>query len=221
MATAAICSGNGTNFLSRYKGTPYGDSRIMAAPQQIPGVVYFAYYDRGGEGVAYHDSDALNNGSNSTLNPANRSYLSEFRRHEGVDVSYTMMGREPKIDDSPYNKVTPPADLLYVGWTVPGEWFNLTVQAAETGNYAGDLLFTSNRGGTIAIDVNGEPATGALALPSTANAADPIVWRQWHHWSVAQRLVRLHLNAGRNVLTVHIVSEGQMNLAFLAFRSAA
>ena len=34
-----------------------------------PGRVDCAYYDRGGEGVAYHDVDAKNNGS-GVLNPA-------------------------------------------------------------------------------------------------------------------------------------------------------
>ena len=43
----------------------------------------------------------------------------------------------------------PPKDLLYVGWTEPGEWFNVTVDAARAGVYTGDLLYTSNRGGTI------------------------------------------------------------------------
>jgi len=68
-------------------------------------------------------------------------------------------GLDPKIDDNPYNKVVPPADLLYVGWTEPGEWFNLTVDVAHAGEYSADLLYTSNRGGTISIDVNGKAAT--------------------------------------------------------------
>jgi hypothetical protein len=217
VVAAAFASGNGKDFLSHYKGAPYGDSRIKAAPQPIPGAVYCAYYDLGGEGVAYHDSEPKNQGS-GVLNPANGSYLNEFRMREGVDTSYTKMGRDPKIDDSPFNKVIPPADLLYVGWTVPGEWFNLSVDAAATGAYEADLLYTSNRGGVLSFDVNGEPVTGPLPILSTADPADPLAWRQWHHWNVAPHLVHLHLNSGRNVLTVHIVAEGQMNLATLAFR---
>ena len=51
------------SFLSQYKGLPYHDSRYSSGAQTLPGKVLCAYYDLGGEGVAYHDSDAKNNGS--------------------------------------------------------------------------------------------------------------------------------------------------------------
>ena len=178
-----------------------------------------AYYDLGGEGVAYHDSDAKNNGSGA-LNPANGTYLNEFRMNEGVDTSYTKFGLDPKIDDNPYDKVVPPANLLYVGWTVPGEWFNVTVNVAEEGDYSADLLYTSNRGGTISLDVNGKPATGPLTIVSTFDAAEPVAWRQWHHWNLAPGIATVHLPKGKAVLTVHVLTEGQMNLATLDFRKA-
>ena len=59
-----------TGFLRHYKGTPYHDSRYQGGAQAIPGKVLCAYYDLGGEGAAYHDSDYKNNGSGA-LNPAN------------------------------------------------------------------------------------------------------------------------------------------------------
>ncbi len=207
------------SYLSQYKGTPYQDSRYQAGAQKIPGKVLCAYYDLGGEGIAYHDSDAVNHGSGE-LNPANGSYLNEFRMNEGVDTSYTKFGLNPQIDDTPYNRVQPPANLLYVGWTVPGEWFNITVDTAQAGVYSADLLYTSNRGGTISLDVNGEPATGPLAIPSTYDAADPVAWRQWHHWNVAAGLAKLRLPKGKSVLTVHILTEGQMNLAIFEFKKS-
>jgi len=208
------------DFLKSYKGTPFHDSKYSGGAQKIPGTVMCAYYDMGGEGIAYHDSDAKNNGSGA-LNPANGTYLNEFRMNEGVDISYTKFGLNPKIDDNPYDKVTPPAGLLYVGWTEAGEWFNVTVDVAETGEFTGDLLYTSNRGGTISLDVNGAAATGPLTIASTFDAADTLGWRQWHHWNLAKGLVKLHLTKGRNVLTVHTVSEGQMNYATLEFRSVS
>src|ERR1035438_534691 len=100
-----------------------------------------------------------------------------------------------------------------VGWTVPGEWFNLTVQVAEAGEYSADLLYTSNRGGSISLDVNGEAATGPLTIARTYDTADPVAWRQWHHWNLAPGIARLKLPKGKSVLTVRIVTEGQMNLA--------
>jgi hypothetical protein len=207
-------------FPANYKGTPYTDSRHTTAPQQIPGIVHCAFYDNGGEGIAYHDTDPVNHGSGE-LNPADGSYLHEFRIHEGVDTSFTKFHSAPDpTDNNPYNLVLPPEDLLYVGWTEPGEWFNITVNAAKAGSYTTDLLYTSNRGGTISIDVNGHDATGPLTIQSTYNARDPIAWRQWHHWNLAARLATLHLNAGKNLLTIHILTQGQMNLATLNFKPA-
>jgi len=217
---ASALNGSQADFLSHYKGTPYHDSRYQGGAQAVPGKVICAYYDLGGEGVAYHDSDAKNNGSGG-LNPANGTYLNEFRMNEGVDTSYTKFGLDPKIDDNPYDRVVPPAGLLYVGWTVPGEWFNVTVQVAEAGDYSADLLYTSNRGGSISIDVNGEPSTGPLTIVSTFDAAEPVAWRQWHHWNVAPAIAKLHLPAGEAVLTVHIVTEGQMNLAWFDLKKAS
>ena len=204
-----------TSYLKNYKGTPYQDSRYHGGAQKIPGRVECSYYDRGGEGVAYHDVDAKNNGSGG-LNPADGTYLNQFRMDEGVDISYTKFHEQ--IDNSPYDLVQPGENQLYVGWTEPGEWFNLTVQVAHPAVYSVDLLYTSNHGGTISMDVNGKDATGPLSIASTFNASDPIAWRQWHHWNIMPGLVRVRLPAGRSVLTVHILTEGNMNLAYFDFR---
>ena len=50
-------------FQSRYQGVPYHDERYQGGAQKVPGRVYCAYYDLGGEGMAYHDTDAQNHGS--------------------------------------------------------------------------------------------------------------------------------------------------------------
>ena len=207
------------SFLATYKGTPYTDAHHPTGAQPIPGIVQCAYYDAGGEGVAYHDTDAVNHGSGE-LNPANGTYLNEFRMHEGVDTSYTKFhSPDIPIDNNPYDLVTPPADQLYVGWTEPGEWFNLTVNVAHAGLYTADLLYTSNRGGTISLDVNGIP-TAPITIPSTFSKDEPVAWRQWHHWNLLPNAATLKLPAGRSVLTVHILTEGQMNLATLTFKPA-
>jgi hypothetical protein len=206
------------SFLSQYKGSPYHDSRYQDGPQKIPGRILCAYYDLGGEGVAYHDADPKNHGSGE-LNPADGTYLNEFRIHEGVDTSYTKFDRKPDpIDDNPFDKVVPPRDLLYVGWTEPGEWFNITVDVAHAGTYVADFLYTSNRGGTISVDVNGNDATGPLPITSTIDPSDQVAWRQWHHWNLAPQLFKVPLNKGKNVLTVHILTGGNMNLAYFDFK---
>jgi hypothetical protein len=198
-----------------YTRVPYRDSVYTGGAQKIPGRVECAYYDSGGEGVAYHDSDAKNHGSGG-LNPADGTYLNQFRMDEGVDISYTKF--HDQIDNSPFDVVQPQENQLYVGWTEPGEWFNLTVDVAKAGVYRGDLLYTSNRGGTISIDVNGKDATGPLSILSTYNASDPIAWRQWHHWNLLPGIAKLRLAKGKNVLTVHILTGGNMNLAYFDFK---
>ena len=206
------------SFECQYKGLPYHDSRYQGGPQKIPGRVLCAYYDLGGEGVAYHDTDPQNHGTGE-LNPADGTYLNEFRIYEGVDTSYTKFNRKPDpIDDNAFDKVVPPPDLLYVGWTEPGEWFNITVEVARTGTYAADFLYTSNRGGTISLDVNGKEATGPLPILSTNDPSDPVAWRQWHHWNLATQLFKVSLDKGKHVLTVHILTEGNMNLAYFDFK---
>jgi hypothetical protein len=217
-ASVSATTGFSQSFLSQYKGVPYHDSRYQTGPLKIPGRVLCAYYDLGGEGVAYHDTDPKNHGSGE-LNRADGTYLNEFRIHEGVDTSYTKFNRKPDpIDDNPYDKIVPPQDLPYVGWTESGEWFNITVDVASAGTYAADFLYTSNRGGTISIDVNGKEATGPLQVPTTYDPADPVAWRQWHHWNLAPKLFKICLGKGRNVLTVHILTGGNMNLAYFDFK---
>jgi hypothetical protein len=217
-ASTLSITASSQSFLSQYAGIPYHDSRYQNGPQKIPGRVLCAYYDLGGEGVAYHDSDQQNHGSGE-LNPADGTYLNEFRIHEGVDTSYTKFGRKPdRIDDNPFDKIVPPRDLPYVGWTEPGEWFNITVDVTYAGAYVGDFLYTSNHGGTISIDVNGKDATGPLQVPTTYDAADTVAWRQWHHWNLAPRFFKPRLSKGKNVLTVHILTGGAMNLAYFEFK---
>ncbi len=215
MAAAFCFVGCASMEWKTYYGRAFQDSAYQGGPQTIPGRVQCAYYDLGGESVAYHDADAVNQGSGK-LNPANGDYLNEFRMHEGVDISYTKF--KGQIDNSPYNLVTPPSGQLYVGWTQPGEWFNLTVNVKRAGRYAVDLLYTSNRGGTISLDRNGEPLTSPISIVSTRNDEDPVAWRQWHHWNVVRDAAEVDLPKGISVLTVHILTQGNMNLAFFDFR---
>jgi len=220
LAAASLFASNAfsQSFVSQYKGLPYGDAHYQDGPQRIPGRVLCAYYDLGGEGVAYHDTDPQNHGSGE-LNPADGTYLNEFRIHEGVDTSYTKFDRKPTpVDDNPFEKIVPPRDLLYVGWTEPGEWFSITVDAAHEGTYAADFLYTSNRGGAVSIDLNRKDATGPLQVESTFDPADSVAWRQWHHWNLRRTFFKIRLAKGRNLLTVHILAGGNMNLAYFDFK---
>ncbi|MBW8000872.1 MAG: carbohydrate-binding protein [Planctomycetes bacterium] len=189
--------------------------RYAQGLQGIPGKIECEYYDVGGEGVGYHDSDNVNSGSGQ-LNPADGTYLNEFRINEAVDISYTKDG----VDDSEYNFVQPRMERLYVGWTEPGEWMDYTVTVRRGGTYSIGLMYTANGDGEISISVDGEDATGPLKVASTYRDEDKEGWRQWHHWNYIEDLGRIELEEGTYVLRLHTVSHGNMNYDFLEFRSA-
>jgi hypothetical protein len=113
--TAAFAGGSPKD----HKGTPYKDDHHPNRVQSIPGRVECALYDRGGEGVAYHDTEPKNLGS-GTLNPADGTYLNQFRMDEGVETSYTKFHNAPdRIDDNPYDVVQPPDKQLYAAGPSP------------------------------------------------------------------------------------------------------
>lgn len=199
-----------------YLGKPYHDSVFSGGAQRIPGRLQCEYFDFGGEGIAYHDSDSINSGS-GRLNPADGLYLNEFRINEAVDISYTKF-RDPAIDNNPYNLVEPEKDQLYVGWTSPGEWTKYTVDVEKSGMYELGLMYTSNQGGIISISVNDLDATGPISIPSTYVAADPVAWRQWHHWNYIGNLAKIRLNKGVQTITLITVETGQMNYDYIDFK---
>jgi len=108
--------------------------------------------------------------------------------------------------------------MLYVGWVVAGEWFNMTVNVRRTAVYTADLLYTSSGGGDISFDVNGKKLTGPVTVQSTYNASDPIAWRQMHHWGLMKSLIQVKLRKGVRVLTLHVLTKGHMNFAYLDFK---
>lgn len=181
--------------------------------QQIPGKIECEFYDLGGEGIAYHDTDEVNNGSGK-LNPVNGNPLNEFRLKDGVDISYT---KTDSIDDTPYTKVPIKMKQLYVGWTQPTEWINYTVQVKKSGMYKIGVLYTANGDGAISIAVNGKDATGNMKIESTHDDKDPVAWRQWHHWNSSGNIGTIKLEKGTQLLTLHIVENGNMNLDYLTF----
>jgi hypothetical protein len=197
-----------------YKGRPYRDSNFSGGPQIIPGRVLCAYFDFGGEGVAYHDSDSVNHGS-GRLNPPDGTYLNEFRIDEGVDTTYVKYRDD--IDNNPYNYMEPEKDMLYVGWTEPGEWLKYSVEVKKTGEYSINLMYTSNRGGAISLSFDDTDLTGPIPIKTTYREEDPIEWRQWHHWNKTDEIAKILLTEGFHVCTLHTVENGQMNYAYLEF----
>jgi hypothetical protein len=59
--------------------------------------------------------------------------------------------------------------------------------------------------------------TPPINIISTASDKEPVAWRQWHHWNIMTNMAEVYLPKGVCVLTLHIVTEGNMNLAYLDF----
>ncbi len=192
-----------------YKGKPFNNTVAV-----IPGKLQCEFYDIGGEGIAYHDLDSINGGSGS-LNPANGTYLNEFRMNEKVGISYT---KSNDCDNNPYNLFNPEMDQLYVGWTKPGEWLKYTVDVKYSSFYVIGIMYTANGDGTISLSVDNNKAEGKLFIPSTNRKEDAIAWRQWHHWNKLDSIGEIYLSKGIHVLKLITLTNGNMNYDFLELK---
>jgi hypothetical protein len=189
-----------------YKGKPFKDSVYTKGAQTIPGRVELAYYDLGGEGVAYHDSTPENEGAklNHTAGhwrPGVPEYIVFFREHEGVDISYT----KDWADFNHPNKVDPEVNQLYIGWESDGEWTNYTVNVNRAGKYRIITVYGYHDNKS-ELWLNGQKAT-TLNLPEDTG--------NWHYWTQATIGEIVFPTAGPNLLTLKY-NRGA-NLAYLDF----
>jgi hypothetical protein len=178
-----------------YHGKPFSDSFHQTGPPCIPGIIQCALYDLGGEGVAYHDTDPLNNGSGklnleSGHQRAHASeYLWHFRKDEGVDISFV----KDWADLNHTNLVSPHINQLYIGWTENGEWCNYTVNIIQPGTYRIRCLYAYQTN-TVSFDLNGKPA---------ANCKLPVPTAGYHHWNFAGIGTIRFPEPGIQLLTFH------------------
>jgi beta-glucosidase len=120
---------------------PYGGT-----PAAVPGTVYAANYDTGGQGVAYNVTSA--NGSANGY------------RSDGVDLEDTADTQDTSAAGGAYD----------MGWTTAGQWFNYTVDVATAGVYTVAFRVSSPYGITDALHIansSGTSLTGAVAVPNT------------------------------------------------------
>lgn len=182
--------------------TPYAGKPFNGQPQKIPGRVQAEFYDVGGEGVAYHDSDAVNSGS-GMLNQGD-SGLDRFRKGEAVDISYTKPGIDKTIEGDDEK-----AGDLYLGWTAPGEWVTYTIEVEQTGVYFVKGHSSSRfDDAVISLAFDGIDKTGPIAIPTTVH---------WHKWRIADRLAEVTLEKGIHTMTLSFLRQGNMNVDYIEF----
>jgi hypothetical protein len=181
-----------------YKGKPWKDT-----PQAIPGKVWLAYYDVGGEGVAYHDLTKDNKGSGSlNRGPAEKD---NFRKDEAVDISYTKAAFDKWKDGGQKLDV----DEYYLGWTDAGEWVNCTVDVKEAGTYVVNLKSSAHNEGTQdSIAIDGKDVTGPFNVTTTGD---------WHTWMMHNGVAKIKLEKGLHLLTFKLEKEGNQNVMWLEF----
>ena len=113
--------------------TPYSGT-----PVALPGRIEAENYDKGGEGIAYHDTTAGNSGN---------AY-----RKDGVDIAASA------DTGGGYN----------VGWTTGGEWLRYSVQSPAARSYTLDVRVGSKgAGGTFHVEIDGVNVTGTMTAPNT------------------------------------------------------
>jgi O-glycosyl hydrolase len=112
-----------------FKGTPFNVGDTIQAED----------FDNGGQGVAYNDATAPNEGG-------------AYRTSERVDLQPT----------------TDTGGGFNVGWTKQGEWFGYTINIAQSGNYVLDARVAAlAAGAAFHIDIAGVNKTGSIAVPQT------------------------------------------------------
>lgn len=195
---------------SDYQGKPYSDSLYKKGPQVIPGIVELGYYDLGGEGVAYHDGDKINNAGGklnyeqncpSSGGLATPAYICHFREKEGVDVSYT----KDLADFNHTNFYEPPVRQYYIGWEADGEWTNYTINVKTAGKYKIIALY-GNDDNKSSLWLNNKKAAD-IKLPKSTGSM--------HTWNKAEVGEITFQTTGLNLLTLHY--NAGSNLAYFEF----
>jgi hypothetical protein len=112
---------------------PYGGT-----PRAIPGTIQSEDFDDGGQGVAYFDRTAGNNGG----------------QYRATDVDIERTGDT--------------GGGFNVGWASATEWLNYTVNVTAAGTYALTVRIASPAaGGIFHVEFNGVNKTGPLQVPNT------------------------------------------------------
>ena len=104
----------------------------------VPGTIQAENFDLGGESIAYHDNETLNQGGQY--------------RTEGVDIEAT----------------SDTGGGFNVGWMGANEWLEYTINVSSPGNYTlTERLASPNSGSSFRVEFNSVDKTGTVIAPNT------------------------------------------------------
>lgn len=112
-------------------------------PVALPGVIEAEHFDLGGEGVAYHDTDALNAGNDVG---------NDFRVDEAVDIDYALGSQQG----------------YFVRAFEAGEWLEYQVDVSVAGAYNIDLRARSEAGAKASLIAKGAEVVSGAEIPAAS-----------------------------------------------------
>lgn len=132
-------------------GPPAAQTAFTGKPLPIPGRIEAEQFDRGGEGVAFHDF--------SSGGPGNG-----YRDDASVEI-------EPCTDTGGGHNVAR---------FRPGEWLEYTIDVAHAGLYVLELRLSSpNGGGSLHLEINRQDQSGPMRVPFTGSGQNWITTRRF------------------------------------------
>ncbi len=163
----------------------------IAKPYQansVPGIIYFADYDMGNQGLAYYDTfykltEYSGGGTEFEWN-AGGAY-----RNDGVDIWKVAAGNG-----------------YAVGGTENGEWLRYTINVTQKGNYDVTLSAANPGNAQMQIYLDGSPLTAIFNLPQTNS------WEEWRSFKISNLLIL----TGTHALETRII-KGDARLAAMQF----
>lgn len=153
--------------LGGFEPEPQEVSGPYLAAQEIPGMLEIGYYDKGGEGVAYHDENTTADDAFEWKDEVYCNAAVAWADKTNPEWKVSDMHRTDECVDVTNCNILGIADGDWetkswnVGCVEPGEWINYTVEVKEPGYYKviGATTTTTNKGWGLGISIVNSPKT--------------------------------------------------------------
>lgn len=205
LATALLVGSALADVPANYRGTPY-----LGTARAVPGRIEVEHYDMGGPNVGWkHDNKAGAAGSNA----CGRDNDGEAQ-HPSCYVTNNNPGEVDKLPDGKLYPSEASPKSTYIGASHASDWVNVTVNAAQAGEYWLSSHFaTEGNTAKLHVSFNGVNKTGNLTLSSPGG---------YHNWKSHRNFAKVQLEAGLQVMQVYLdQAHTNWDYLYLSMDSAA